>query len=143
MEPDPFFETIWSRHRDFSFEEKKTAPEQTIDICEYAQAFTAYAQELCQAALQNPTHVTINQAHLQLYKKYWEWYYVVPKRHRYHVGERGHYCIHAVFQHFHEVLMRKELQLQPPMLFVPAPPPAQFHPPPRLLPDSFVREEHA
>jgi hypothetical protein len=141
MEVDAAFEAIWKKFSDFSFEEKKSSQKEAIRTCEYAHAFTAYAQEVCQAALQNATHVTLNQALLQLTKKYWEFYYVVPKRqHRYQVGERGHRCIHAVFQHFYEVLKRKELQLQPPMLFVPVPPPAQITPPPPLLPNLFVRE---
>lgn len=138
MERDAAFETIWKRFGDFSFEEKKPSQEATIQICEYAQAFTGYAEEVCQAVLQNATHITLNQALLQLTKKYWEYYYVVPKRHRYQVGERGHRCIHAVFQQYYEVLKRKELQLQPPMLFVPPSPPPL--PPPPLLPDTFVRE---
>lgn len=142
MEIDAAFETIWKRFSDFSFEEKRKehAPEEAILTCEYAQAFTASAQEICQPALQNATHVTLNQALLQLTKKYWEFYYVVPKRHRYQVGERGHRCLHAVFQHYYEVLKRKELQLQPPMLFVPVPPPPPMLPPPPLLPDTFIRE---
>ena len=138
MEVDAAFEAIWKRFDDFSFEEKKPQQHKALQACEYAQAFTGYAQEVCQAALANATHVTLNQALLQLTKKYWEFYYVVPKRHRHQVGERGHRCIHAVFQQYYEVLKRKELQLQPPMLFVPAPPPGQVLPSPPLLPDSFA-----
>jgi hypothetical protein len=138
MELNPAFEMIWKRFGDFTFEQKRRefAQEDMPCFCEYAQAFAVYAQEVCQVALQNATHVTLNQALLQLTKKYWEYYYVVPKRH----GKPSHPCIHAVFQQYSEVLRAKELQLQPPMLFIPPPAAPPMLPPPPMLPDIFVKE---
>lgn len=149
MEGNAAFEAIWKRFTEVGFEEKPKADEpaeSSPPTCEYALAFTATAQELCQPALEQPTHVALNQCLLLLTKKYWEFYYVVPKRHRYQVGERGHRCIHAVFQHFYEVLKCQELRLQPPMFFLPAPAPIALPaqpelpliPPPPLFPDVCI-----
>lgn len=142
MQAPDAFAASWQRFSDFHFEEKRKEPtsEEPVPYCEYAQAYIPIAEELCRVALQNASHITLNQALLLLTKKYWEFFYVVPKRHRYQVGERGHRCIHAVFQQYYEVLKCKELQLQPPMLFLPDPQPAPALPPPPLLPTIFVSD---
>lgn len=151
MEGNAAFERIWQRFSDFGFEEKPKEvehPERSPPTCEYAQAFTMTAQELCQPALDQPTHVTVNQCLLLLTKKYWEFYYVVPKRHRQQIGERGHRCIHGVFQHFYEVLKCQELRLQPPMFFLSGPvstslpprPEPPLIPPPPLFPEICIED---
>lgn len=130
METNAAFEEIWHRYGDFSFEEKrKLNQDDPLPECDYAQAFRQFGQEVCHNALQQPSHVGIAQALWQVTRRYWEFYYVVPKRHRYQIGDRGHRCIHAVFQEFNELLMRAELTLPRPMLFIPEPPP----PPPAQI----------
>ena len=118
-------EQAWQRHDDFTI----PAADGADQPCSYAQAFAQQVAELCQVAFRDPSHVSINQALLQVCKKYWEWYYVVPKRHRHHVAGRQHRCIHAEFRYASEQLKRLELSLAPPMLFLPLPPPP---PPPRV-----------
>lgn len=109
----------WERHSDFSFQEK----DDEVTSCSYAEQFTHYADEQYQAATRSPSHILLNQALLQVCKKYWEWFYVVPKSHRNRVDGRGHRCIHAVFRETYERLKTLELTLDPPILYLPPPPP--------------------
>lgn len=120
----PSFAEAWSRHDDFVWQPS----EHEDQPCVYAQQFATQAVSLYQPALQDPSHISLNQALLQVCKKYWEWFYVVPKRHRIHVEGRQHHCIHAEFRQIYERLKVVELSLAPPMLFLP-PPPAPPTPP--------------
>lgn len=119
----------WFRHKDFSFQEN----EDEVTSCIYAEQFTHYAEEQYQAAVKSPSHISLNQALLQVCKKYWEWFYVIPKNHRNRVDGRGHRCIHAVFRETYERLKALELTLDPPILYLPPPPP----PPPPAMLESF------
>lgn len=92
--------------------------------CVYKQQFEICVQDECQQAIDYPTHISINQAYLLLFKKYMEWKVAVPKNHRNHVGERGHLCIWHALENLYLQLKRAELMLVPQMLFLPQPPPA-------------------
>jgi len=115
----------WHRHDGFTIQPAETE----VKSCPYAEQFAQQAEAQYQSAWQSPSHVSINQALLQVCKKYWEWFYTVPKSHRNRVEGRGHRCIHAVFRETYERLKALELKLAPPMLFLPPPPP----PPPPVV----------
>ena len=114
----------WMQHNAFSFSEKA----EEVTTCSYAEQFARYAEEQYQAVTKSPSHIALNQALLQICKKYWEWFYVVPKSHRIRVDGRGHRCIHAVFREAYERLKTLELTLDPPILYLPPPPPPSAPP---------------
>jgi len=128
----PHFDIIWEQFDDFEFSE------QPARLCRYAQAFsdwTAQTLDICQ----DSTIVEVNQAKVLLIDKYFEYFSIVPKRHRYHLSPRGHICIFHVFVQFYQELKALELSLTPPMLFVPPPPPPP--PPPPQIAGVFIGEE--
>lgn len=116
----------WKRHDGFTVHPS----EEGVVTCTFAEQFARQAEEQYQLAARDTNHVSINQALLQVCKKYWEWFYAVPKNHRLRVDSRGHRCIHAVFRETYDRLKALELTLAPPMLFLPPPPP--LPPPPAL-----------
>lgn len=120
----------WVLHNDFTTPVVEETERLTEKPCVYAQRFSEQAGEMCNRAVANPSHVLINQTLLQVSKKYWEWYGVVPKTHRTCVEARGHRCIHAVFKQCYELLKALELSLEPPMLYLPTPP---VPPPPPVV----------
>ena len=122
------FDDSWRRFDDFEFQEP-------VDVCSYAQAFSDWAARTLDIS-QNPSVVLVNQAKVLLVDKYYEWYSIVPKRHRYHLSPRGHTCIFQVFLQFYQQLKALELSLTPPLLFLPPPPP----PPPQIA-GIFIGEE--
>jgi hypothetical protein len=127
--PKPRFDTIWDRFEDFEFFEEP------VQLCRYAQAFSDWVAQALDVS-QDPNVIVVNQAKLLLVDKYFEFYSVVPKRHRKHLGDRGHTCIFQVFLHVYQQLKALELSLTPPMLFLPPPPP----PPPQIA-GIFIGEE--
>mgnify|MGYP001145119920 CR=1 FL=1 len=114
----------WERHNTFAFSEKA----EELVSCRYAEQFSRYVEEQYQAAAQNPSHIALNQALLQVCKKYWEWFYVIPKSHRHVVDGRKHRCVHLVFREAYEKLKALEMMLQPPILYLPPPPPPPASP---------------
>jgi hypothetical protein len=105
-----------------------------IILCPYALAFAEFADRLCEPEIEGPSIVGVNQAILQLTKKYFEWFNKVPKRHQYHLSENGHTCIFQVFVEAYEKLSMIELTISPPKLYIPPkpPPPAPPPPPPKI-----------
>ena len=133
------FEYLWNRNDEF------TMPEEKRPICVYAQKFAEFAEPLCADAVQNASLVTVNQAKLLLLDKYWEWYRVVPMRHRSLNGPNSrHTCIFGVFEAAYNRLKLIELALTPPMLFIPEPlplpPPPPPPPPPPQIAGIFIGE---
>ena len=94
--------------------------EEQPKFCVYAQKFNTWAEELVVAATRAATVVGINQTKVRLLDRYWEWYAVVPKKHRTYLGgtRNSHVCVFQVFQIAYERLRVVELSLTPPLLFV-------------------------
>ena len=105
------------------------------EVCRYAQAFSGWAAQALDLG-EEPNVVAVNQAKVLLVDKYFDYFSVVPKRHRYHSSPRGHICIFQVFLQYYQQLRALELSLTPPMLFLPPPPP----PPPQIA-GIFIGEE--
>ena len=89
-------------------------------LCAYAAQFRQWADQLC--AEHCGSVLEIAQAKVLLLDKYFDWKNFVPRIHRYHSGDRGHFCIAHVFEHAYCQLRLAELALTPPMLFLPKPP---------------------
>lgn len=115
----PLVSEAWLRHNSFTL----PVADEDANLCIYAQRFAAQAEEICQRAVRERSHIAINQALLQVTRRYWEWFAVVPKSHRTCVEARAHRCIHATFQQTYQLLKALELSIEPPLLFLPAPPP--------------------
>lgn len=113
---DTQFEALWSQQE---FELPDTKP----TLCEYAQKFADSIAPLIEKAVAKGEIVTINQAVLLVTHRFFEWRAYVPKSHRNRVSEFGHTCIFHVFETAYQRLKLAELEMAPPMLFVPAPPP--------------------
>lgn len=122
------FDVIWSRFDDFKFSEEP------VELCRYARSFSDWAVQVLDVS--QDSIVALNQAKVLLVDKYFEYFSIVPKRHRYHFSPRGHVCIFQVFLEFYQRLKARELALSPPMLFLPVPP----SPPPQIA-GIFIGEE--
>lgn len=127
MSVDTNFFALFHRN-DEDYELPPPAPEGP-NFCPYAKQFAQWVEPLCEEALRNPTHVTINQAKVRALDKFREWRTFVPKKHRAYTGNQ-HLCIFHVFQAAYERLRTAELSLSPPMLFIPPPPLPPPPPPP-------------
>ena len=128
----PLFDTIWNRFDDLEFSREPAR------LCRYAEAFSDWVVQALDVS-QNPNIVAVNQAKVLLVDKYFEFFSVAPKQHRYHFSPSGHVCIFQVFIEFYQRLKTIELSLTPPMLFLPAPPPPP--PPPPQIAGIFIGEE--
>jgi hypothetical protein len=90
--------------------------------CIFAKQFEAYLRPVCQEALRNASHISINECYLEAFKKYMEWRNVV---------------LESVYQQ----LRVKELSLPTPKLYLPPAILAQAAPslpPPPLFPDVCI-----
>lgn len=125
----PLFGSIWRRFDDFEFFDE---PE---EVCRYAQAFADWASQVLDLG-HEANLVLVNQGKVLLVDKYFEYFSIVPKRHRYHFSPRGHVCIFQVFIEFYQRLKERELALSPPLLFLPKP----SSPPPQIA-GIFIGEE--
>ena len=112
--------------------DEEEGPEGDRSLCPYAEKFMQWANELYKA--HSGTTVKIAQAKVLLLDKYYDWRNFVPKSHRLHTGERGHFCIFHVMDHAYCQLRLAELALNPPMLFLPAP----SAPPGDLMPEGTI-----
>ena len=107
---------------------KLEIPEPEEDtICIYALRFQEWVERLLRV-LENPEVVLINQAKVLLTDKFFDWQRFVPQSHRQRLGIHGHTCVFQVFEAAYEKLRFVELNLTPPMLFLPQPPPAPPRP---------------
>jgi hypothetical protein len=130
MAPRPLFDDIWTPLDDFE------PPAQRINFCRYAQEFAGWAAVLVSSVSQEPSIVTVNQAKILLQDKWHDWRSIAPRRHRNHLGNRGHTCLFQVYEQAYHHLRVLELSLTPPLLFIPAPPP-----PTPQIPEIFLGEE--
>ena len=136
MSARAFFESLWT--------EPVAAEEEAPPLCRFAAAYQSWAETLITPTLQPPTLVGINQAKILLLDKYFEWRNIAPRGHRDKVNTTGHICLWHVFEAAYNRLKEAELSLTPPLLFVPAPPPALPAPapqPPPSIPGIFLGEE--
>lgn len=122
MNNDPQFVVIWRRFEEFEFEEV------TAHFCRYAEAFQNWASTTLE--INSADLVTLNQAKVLLVDKYFEFFSIVPKNHRYYFHPKGHICIYQVFLDTYRRIKARELSLTPPMLFIPPPPKPTPPPPP-------------
>ena len=115
MSSSSLFRALWSRFDSFEFAEEQT------QYCKYAQSLLDWANrelDLSEAV----GIVGLNQAKVILVDKYFEYFCIVPKRHRYHLSPSGHTCIFQVYLELYQRLKASELALSPPKLFLPSPP---------------------
>lgn len=117
----PLFDAIWSRFDDFDLSED------SVSYCRYARAFSDWVSQTLDIG-GGLDIVAVNQAKVLLVDKYFEYFNVVGKQHRYHLSPKGHFCIFHVFLKSYQQLKALELSLTPPLLFLPRrpPPPAQI-----------------
>lgn len=102
---------------------KLDIPEPEEDtICIFALRFQEWVDRLLRV-LENPEVVLINQAKVLLTDKFFDWQRFVPQSHRQRLGIHGHTCVFQVFEDAYEKLRFVELNLTPPMLFLPHDPP--------------------
>ncbi|MHA1290258.1 MAG: hypothetical protein ACTSPB_22985, partial [Candidatus Thorarchaeota archaeon] len=87
-------------------------------ICIYALRFQQWIDQLMKV-LDEPDVVIINQAKILLLDKFFEWRRWVPLEHRQRMGIHGHTCVFQVFECAYEKLRFVEMNLTPPMLFIP------------------------
>ena len=118
------FKSIWFQQREIDVQ---PLPE---NKCVFAQSFSQWVMGLFKC-LEDPSIVAVNQAKVLLQDKYFEYYRYVSKKHRKHRSPRGHICIFQVYEAAYDQLKVIELQITPPMMFVPEEKPIE-PPPPRI-----------
>ena len=111
------FLSIWN-----SFGELKIPEKQEYTICMYALRFQGWVEELL-GVLKDRNIVRINQLKISLTDRFFEWQRWVPQAHRQRMGIHGHTCVFQVFESAYEKLRFVELDLKPPMVYIPQPPP--------------------
>ncbi len=110
---------------DFSLDPARAVP----DLCEGADLFFEWADELCEAAIEKESVVALNQALVLLVKRLFAWRDSLARRHRSKSGRLKHACIEDVFEAFYRRLQKAELTLSPPPLAVVPEAPRVFIPP--------------
>lgn len=103
-------EDIWHSFDDFEVPEDRPQP------CRHAEEFALWADELLERTDMS-NQISVNQAKVQLLDKYFDFFALVPKSHRYCVGTRSHICIFHVFKLVGDLLQAAELKLHKPELF--------------------------
>jgi len=112
--------------------------EEPPNLCTCARAFSAWAEALCANVESSPSHWALNRAKLVLAERYFEWYAIVPKRHREAVRDHGHRCIFPVFREAWFRLRQLQLTVDPPVFEPPLPPP--LPPPPAQIAGILLAE---
>lgn len=97
-------------------------PDEPPNLCEPALAFAVWAEALCAAVERSPEPWEINRAKLLLAERYFEWYAVVPRRHRETVRDHAHHCIFRVLRDAWFRLRQVQLSVDPPVLAAPVVP---------------------
>lgn len=140
MSASPNLEELVRQHDALTLQREEVVEEE--EQCIYAQQYDAYLRIACQDALNNPTHLVLNECYLEMFKKFMEWRTVVPKSHRNRIGEKGHRCLFHVLEKYYQLLRLKELALPSPKLWLPTVVAQEVAPlpPPPLLPNIFVKE---
>jgi hypothetical protein len=140
---DPVIEMVAQEYAAFTLGSWDEQTEESgEEQCIFGKQYEAFARDLCQTVLKNPSHIAVNEGYLELFKKYMEWRIAVPKNHRNRIG-RGHRCIFHVLESGYQQLRRLELMLPTPKLYLPPvvmPPEPKPLPPPPLFPDVFIPE---
>lgn len=124
MTNEPVFIDIWRRFDDYELD----VP--TIPLCKYAEAFSNWAESALYIE-GNVSLVQLNQAKILLVDKYFQFFSIAPKNHRYYFNPKNHICIFQVFLEYYRRIRTRELGITPPMLFIP-PPPLPPPPPPQI-----------
>jgi hypothetical protein len=129
-------EAIWSQLADFEL--TLPEPDEEENLCVFARRYQAWAREMCAPILENPS---VDQIHLGMLlntMQYYETRAILPKRHRNHVGERGHTCVFHVAERTFYFLRLKLFSLREHTVLLlpkPAPPPP---PPPPVLESTIL-----
>lgn len=139
MPEQSYLDEFWRRHDNFKFEIVAQAGAEE-DVCLFAQQFKAWFQRTCQAAIDEPDLIAINQAKLRLIDHYFDLRSYVPRSHRNRMGERGHSCIFHIFERGYAALRLAEFNLAKPSIFLPDKPALLPVPPPPTFGDVFVDE---
>lgn len=93
--------------------------------CGYARLFHHWGTELLVEYIHtDPTPMRLAQAKVLLVDRYFEWRSTIPKSHRMPLGEKGHICLHQVFEQFFLKIRLVQLSVMPVQIFtLPTPPP--------------------
>ena len=110
------FESLWNGSETFEL------PEEPLNTCPFANKISTWSDELLANCAKEPIIVLVNQMKVLLLDQFFSWRQVVPKSHRNRIGEVGHRCIFHVFEEAYQRLKTIELELTPPLLFLPPPP---------------------
>jgi hypothetical protein len=154
----------------FVLPEAQSPPEQSdFQLCLLAQKLKDFTDKVCTEAIQNPSHVLLNQTKIKVLDLYFTLYLSAPVQHRTvgvthnirksnntssnrngpangpkaNSGSKStrHVCLFEVFIDAVNALRECELTLSPPQLYLPTPPPPPLPPaPPRELPGVFLGE---
>ena len=122
MNNEPIFINIWRRYEGFEFAEP------TVPYCQFAEAFSNWAESALHIG-SNASLVQLNQSKILLIDRYFDFFSIVPKDHRYYFNPKSHICIYQVFMEYYRRIRTRELSISPPRIYEPLPPPPP--PPPR------------
>ena len=122
MTSEPIFINIWRRYEDFEFTEP------TVPFCQYGDAFAHWAESGL-FLTNNADLIQLNQSKVLLLDRYFDFFSVVPKDHRYYFNPKNHICIFQVFVEYYRRIKTRELTLTPPT------------PPPQIMGIVFGEEE--
>lgn len=117
-----FVDRGWNPYRSLQLE--MTQPTEAESLCEYAQLFAAWAEQLCRSVEAVQDLVAVNHAKVLLVDRYFEWRASVPKNHRNYRGERSHLCIFTIFERAYQRIKVVQLTLAPILTSYPSPIPA-------------------
>lgn len=129
---DTVFTQRWHRHDTLTLSTDQSKEK----LCSYALQFEEWLRQICKDDLSHIDIVSLNQIKVRVADRYMELRNFVPKSHRNHVGEQGHFCIFHVYEQMYQKIRSVELMLIPPMLFVPSPAPPP-PPPPQIAGITF------
>jgi hypothetical protein len=114
-------EDIWKRYQGVIKVNRQ------LKRCVPAQKLYDVITPLCEEAIQSQSLLKINQTKLRIQDSYFSHREMAKGSHRNYMSNRpSHICLYAVYEEAFMTLKNIELQLQPPLLFIPPPePPAQ------------------
>ena len=121
MSWDTSFEEFWNSHKGVI---KTKRP---LKRCVLAQKLYDLITPLCEEAIQSQSLLKINQTKLRIQDAYFSHREMAKGSHRNYMSNRpSHICLYAVYEEAFMTIKNAELQLQPPLLFIPpSEPPAQ------------------
>lgn len=113
-----YFSRLWPENQESLFDGDES-------LCDHAEDFSAWAEDLVAKVKTEPDQVAVNQAKVQLIDRYFDWRSTVPKSHRNRISETGHTCIFHVFEKTYQALRAIELSLKTTPLVIPETSPAK------------------